>query len=246
VSEASASEIYLRMLEGVANRSDRMHGRVIASHWPFVGSDHRRILFVGQALAGWDDPTSPALWGPDAVATEEGRIAVLDATKRWARTRAEPIDEPLRTRASSPFWGVSQRVVETLEAHGNGPWQSRSAWWNLFPLGWGDTNRSPDGPLWMAQVAHVSDLFWEVIDYLEPARVVILAGRGYWNHTATPLGLSDLNRLDHPLIAGGRRSDRTFVWTLHPGGHYAGLSRDAFAAAIVGAVMEIEARAAAP
>jgi hypothetical protein len=49
-AQVRAEAAYLRMLDGVAARAGRMEGRVIASHWPFVGTDYRRLLIVGQAL----------------------------------------------------------------------------------------------------------------------------------------------------------------------------------------------------
>jgi hypothetical protein len=121
MSESAAVDAYKRMLEGVAERADRIGPRVIASHWPFVGTDYRRLLIVGQALAGWDDKTSPALWTPADVATLAGRDSVLAATEKWAVARPEPISEPLRTRAHSPFWSLSKRTVEALEPDGRGP-----------------------------------------------------------------------------------------------------------------------------
>jgi len=239
MSESAAVIAYKRMLEGVAERADRIGPRVIASHWPFVGTDYRRLLIVGQALAGWDDKTSPALWTPADVATLAGRDSVLAATKTWAVARPEPISEPLRTRAHSPFWSLSKRTVEALEPDGRGPWYSREAWWNLFPLGWGDTNQSPDEGLWMAQVDHVAALFWAVVDALDPDRIVILAGKGYWDAMASAMGLADLPRMERPLIAGGVRDCRAIVWTYHPGGHLSGVRRHSFAAAIADSMRQL-------
>jgi len=143
VSERGAIDTYVEMLKGVADRADEIGPRVIASHWPFVGSDYRRLLVVGQSLAGWDDRDSSALWTPDAAATEQGRRAILEGTRAWAVSRAEPMTVPLRTRGHSPFWSLSSRTVRLLEPDGASQWYSRYAWWNLFPLGWGDTTVAP-------------------------------------------------------------------------------------------------------
>ena len=120
-----------------------------------------------------------------------------------------------------------------------GPWYSREAWWNLFPLGWGDTNQSPDEGLWMAQVDHVAALFWAIVDALDPDRIVILAGKGYWDAMASAMGLADLPRMERPLIAGGVRDCRAIVWTYHPGGHLSGVSRHSFAAAIADSMRQL-------
>lgn len=42
-------DAYMRMLKGVADRADAIEPRVIASHWPFVGSDYRQLLVVSRA-----------------------------------------------------------------------------------------------------------------------------------------------------------------------------------------------------
>lgn len=240
MSETGAVAAYLGILSGVADRADRIGDRVIASHWPFVGSDYRGTLVVGQALAGWDDKTSPALWKPRMVESPSARRLVLEATMRWAADRPEPMSEPLRTRSGSPFWTLSRRVVASLEPDGVSPWYARHAWWNLFPLGCGDTNQSPGGALWMAQVERVPALFWEVVDFLDPRRVVILAGKAYWDHLAGPLGLRDLQSLPKPLLAGGTHEGRAIVWTYHPGARLSGVSRDAFASLIVAALRRLE------
>lgn len=237
MTEAGAVAAYLQILEGVGKRATTIGPRPIASHWPFVGSDYRRLLVVGRALAGWDDPTSPALWTPDLGTTENGRRAILDRTRSYALSAIEPMSLPMRTRSGSSFWDLSRHVVTLLEPEGRGDWFSRHAWWNLFPMGWGDTNESPwfDG-LWDAQHPYLGSLFWEVVDALDPTRVVILAGKDFWPHTASSLGLDDLPRLARPLIAGGVRDGRRIVWTYHPSARLKGVVRPAFARAIADAM----------
>jgi hypothetical protein len=110
------------MLEGVGERSSLIGPRSIASHWPFIGSDYRRLLIVGQALAGWDDPTSTALWTPDVAVTGSGRQAILDGTRAYAASATEPMTVPLRTRGHSSFWSLSKRVVDLVEPNGPGEW----------------------------------------------------------------------------------------------------------------------------
>lgn len=234
MSEEKAASAYLRMLEEVAVREGDIGPRLIASHWPFVGSDYRRLLVVGQALAGWDDKSSPALWTADRVRDENGRRVVLDETQAWARSQPEPMWEVLRFghRAGSPFWTLSKQVVKTVAPDGDGEWYSRHAWWNLFPLGWGDTNQSPTGPLWLAQIGHFAELFWEIVDFLDPTRIVILAGKDYWWHVAGPLGLHDLTPLERPLISAGLRDGRAIVATYHPGARLKSVRRAAFAESI--------------
>ena len=87
----------------------------------------------------------------------------------------------------------------------------------------------------------MGELFWEVVDWLEPTRIVILAGKGFWWHIAEPLGLDALTQRPRPLVAAGVLQGRSIVWTYHPGAHLKGVSRPSFAAAIADAVREMDA-----
>ena len=137
MSEAGAVAAYLQMLRGVGDRATAIGPRPIASHWPFVGSDYRRLLVVGRALAGWDDPTSPALWTPDLATTEDGRRAILDGSRSYAHSTIEPMSVPMRTRSGSSFWDLSSYTWSPSSNRKDAAkWFSRHAWWNLFPLGW--------------------------------------------------------------------------------------------------------------
>lgn len=138
--------------------------------------------------------------------------------------------------------GAAGRVYRPRQPDRPTLWQSRFAWWNLFPLAWGDTNRSPwFDALWEAQFPQLGELFWSVVEWLDPRRIVILAGAGFWQPTAAALGLDAMPKLSWPLIAGGARDGRAIVWTRHPGGHYRGLTRQAFAEEIARAIEKIEA-----
>jgi hypothetical protein len=82
-----------------------------------------------------------------------------------------------------------------------------------------------------------------MVDMLDPARIVILAGKGYWDTTASDLGLGDLPRLPWPLIAGGVRDQRSIIWTYHPGARLPGIARPGFASAIAEAINAMVAEA---
>lgn len=106
MSESSVVQFYSQMLRDVGLRADEIGIRDIASHWPFVGSDFRGTLIVGQALAGWDAEETTARWRPDAARSDEGRLRIIYGTRAWANARTEPIEEVLRwgKRRRSPFW----------------------------------------------------------------------------------------------------------------------------------------------
>jgi hypothetical protein len=245
MSDSGFVATYARMLQDVGQRAGEMDGRLIASHWPFVGSDFRGTVIVGQALAGWDAEVTTARWQPELARTEEGRQEIIEGTRAWATARPEPMDEVLRWghRRRSPFWGLSQRLDRLLEPGAPGPWYSHHAWWNVYPLGFDRPGASPWGALKEAQAPHVGRLFWEAMDFLGARRVVIVAGKDWWPDVRQRLGLEALEPRSMPIITSGRRSGLTIVSTYHPGAHIASLTRDAFSAAIAAEIKEIEADA---
>lgn len=244
MSEAGFVHCYSQLLRDVGRRIDEMDGREIASHWPFVGSDFRGTLIVGQALAGWDAEETTARWRPHAATTGSGRTRILDGTRAWANARTEPMEEVLRWghRRRSPFWGLSQRLMGLLEPDAK-PWYSRHAWWNVYPLGFDRPGASPYGALREAQAPHVGPLFWEVVDLLDARRIVIVAGKEWWPDVRQRLGLDGLESRTSPIIAVGRAAGVSIVAAYHPGAHIAGLTRDAFAAAIAGEIERIDRQA---
>jgi len=160
MTESAAEAVYLRMLEAVGARAGDIGPGIIAAHWPFVGSNYNGLVVVGQALQGWDASETPARWTAAEATTVASRQALLDGTREWARSRPEPMWEVLRWghRSGSPFWSVSRRLVPALEPDSGGAWYSRYAWWNVYPLGWDDPDRGPDGALKAVQTPLVGEL----------------------------------------------------------------------------------------
>jgi hypothetical protein len=218
---ASATEaVYMRVLEGVGARANEIGPGIIAAHWPFVGSNYDGLVVVGQALQGWDAAETPARWTASQATTPEGRQTLLDGTRAWARSRPEPMWEVLRWghRSGSPFWSVSRRLVPALEPDLGGVWYSRYAWWNVYPLGWDDPDRGPDGALKTVQTPFVGELFWAVMDEIDARRIVLVAGKDWWPEVRGLLDLGDLRATQRPVLAAGRSHDREVVVSYHPRG----------------------------
>jgi hypothetical protein len=237
----SLARRYERMLVDVGTRAADFGDRLIASHWPFVGSQFSGTLIVGQALAGWDAEGTRARWLATEATTEAGRSRIAEGTKAWAKARPEPMEEVLRwsNRRGSPFWGLSQRLMRILEPDAD-PWYSRHAWWNVYPLGWDRPGGSPGPKLRAAQAEHVGGLFWEVVDLLQARRIVIVAGADWWPDVRARLGLEGLERRSTPILAAGWARDAAVVTTYHPGAHIKGLTRDDFAAQIAAEMRRID------
>ena len=101
---------YLRLLGAVGERAAEIGNRAIVSHWPFIGSNDRGVVVVGQGLKGWDAPEATARWHAEDAATPAGREAILEGTGSWAPARSEPMWVVLRDgwRRGSPS-GSSRR-----------------------------------------------------------------------------------------------------------------------------------------
>jgi hypothetical protein len=220
--EGSSAAAYLRLLEGVGARADAIGAeRLIAAHWPFVGSNYRGLMIAGQALERWDSPESTAVWPIGAARTPDGRERVLRGTQAWATREREPI-------------------AEQLEPGAGGPWLSRYAWWNLYPIGWQDRHGTPTGDLHAAQTPYVADLFWAVADELEVKRLLLVSGKDWWWNVRELLGLQGLKPGSMPVIASGKVDDIAVVATYHPGAHIKGGTRIGFAAAAVDAMRSLD------
>lgn len=237
------SAVYRRLLEAVGGRASELGARRIVSHWPFVGSNYRGLVIVGQALQGWDAPDSTARWHASDASTAEGRERVLAGTIGWAAHRDEPIYEVARFghRMGAPFWQISKAVATALEPAAPGSWLSRYAWWNVYPLGWEEPDEGPTGALLAMQKPHARELFWSVLDDLEAERVVLVSGKSWWWEVRSLLGLDALEQAARPILAAGRIDGRAIVASYHPrGARQVGIRDHELVAAIGKAMANVE------
>lgn len=106
--------------------------------------------------------------------------------------------------------------MEALEPDGYGPWYSRFAWANVYPVGPDEPPGSPGGPLKEAQDPEVGSLFAALLDALEERRVVVISGPAYWWHPAHTPAFASLPAQEFPLLRGGRVDGRTVIVGYHP------------------------------
>ena len=242
-ADGRAATIYRRLIDAVGDHADEVGpAREVAAHWPFVGSQYRGLVIVGQALDGWDADDTPARWRVAQMRDPAGREQLLRGAQAWSTARDEPILEPMTygKRRRAPFWGLSKRVAPLLEPDLGGAWHSRYAWWNVYPLGWDRPSGSPTGALKRLQTPFVGELFWAIIEELSAHRIVLVSGKDWWPEVRVLLGLESLVPATKPVIAAGRVRGVTVAATYHPGAHLRGMTRDDFAAAVTRAVTDAE------
>lgn len=219
MGERASLELYDQVLAAIAQRADEIEPRACASHWPHVGTRYRPggLFIAGQALQGWDPAVSGARWRPSDAETANGRQEIIERTRSWFADAAEPIGliAKLSNRAGSPFWTLCRHLVDALSP-GDGDWFSRFAWGNVYPVSFDQPGGSPWGPLKEAQDPLAGRLFSELVDMLDPGRVVVISGPTFWWTTANAAGSLELSRREFPLIASGQLDGRTWMVGYHP------------------------------
>lgn len=216
--EHRALEAYDRLLASIGDRADAIGPQRLASHWPHVGGDYRRLVIAGQALQGWDPAVTGARWHASDARTAEGRAVIIERTRTWFAEADDPVGviATLSNRRGSPFWRLCRDLAERLEPEGRSHWYSRFAWANVYPVGPDEPPGSPGGQLKEAQDSLVGDLLGAHLDALDARRVVVISGPAYWSHLADTPAFGSLPVREFPLLYGGRVDGRTVVVGYHP------------------------------
>lgn len=219
MSELRAVHHYDRLLASIGESAQAIGDRRLASHWPHVGTAYRGLVIAGQALQGWDPAVAGARWRATDASTPGGRTSIIENSRTWFADAPDPVGviATLSNRRSSPFWRLCRDVVEALEPVRTGPWYSRFAWANVYPVGPDDPPGSPGGALKEAQDLYVGDLFAALLDTLDARRVVVISGPAYWLHPARSSWFRDLPMAAaFPLLRAGRADGRVVVVGYHP------------------------------
>jgi hypothetical protein len=218
MSNVRALAEYDRLLATIGEKADAIGTGRLAAHWPHVGTAYRGLVIVGQALQGWDPAVTGSRFHAIAARTADGRAAIIEQTRTWFADAPEPVGviATLSNRQGSPFWRLCRDVVEVLEPHGDGPWYSRFAWANVYPVGPDAPPGSPGGPLKEAQDSHVGSLLVELLGMLDARRVVVISGPTYWWHPSRTPMFTALPVRDFPLLQAGLAEGRSVVVGYHP------------------------------
>lgn len=205
------------MLGDVAS-TPRINPRQLALFWPKVGARFDGgLMVVGRAVNGWID-----LWDLDKsnevgalaqVARRSGEAAVNGDPLGWVLEQWRPATGGYNT-AQSQFWQTTRRLVTSLEPGSEADWPSRIVWTNLGKLApWRGGN--PGSRLLAIQRRQGPALLQAEVDELAPSRVVVFAGRWWFEPFATALGL-DVEWRSGLVEGVANESGLRWVLAVHP------------------------------
>jgi hypothetical protein len=188
---------YDALLEAVGTRPG-VKPTELAAFWPMIGHAYDgSLMVVGRAVNGWIDRVAVSdLAGPEARRSLLGTMRRTSegdgqgcpmgwVTGAWGRGRGS------YSTARSSFWRFIRAVLAAVDpASADDPaWSSRLAWSNLAKLApWGSGN--PWGPLLDVQRELGPALLATEIEELAPRRVLVLAGRWWFEPFAVQLDLA--------------------------------------------------------
>jgi hypothetical protein len=201
------------LLASISARATEIGDRPLTLHWPLVGSRFDRgVLVLGQAVYGWFGD-----WRAERVADVDRRRAVIEEARDLFHDRPDRMDWIDGHRVwNSPFWRVVRDATDHL-APADGPFYSRVAWANLYPVAPNDIKSNPGGALLEAQTEPAAAFVEAAIAAINPSVILVLAGPYVWPFIE-PLGLGELGPVDRPLYLAGVRESRRWLIGMHPGG----------------------------
>jgi hypothetical protein len=229
---AHVVDLYDELLVAIAGRQAEIGDRPLAVQWPHRGGTYRGTLILGQSVYGWADE-----WLAADFVSPATRRHVINTVRRRNTDRDDPMDWIATSdNRSSPFWGACKILAETMEPDAGGPWHSRIAWGNIYPIGPDAPADNPRGALREAENHVVGRLLRAVVEMLDPSRVIVFGGP-YWEPAGRDSGLDALlPGRERPLLRAGVVDGRSWVVGWHPTGAsyrrfgppiYAGMVRDA-------------------
>ncbi|MFN8127128.1 MAG: hypothetical protein U0R64_11550 [Candidatus Nanopelagicales bacterium] len=184
-------ETYAELL-AIVGTAARITPRELSLFWPKVG---RRFdggtLLIGRAVNGWidrwdlDTAEDPEVLARVARQTAEG--GVNGCPMGWVLDRWKPGDGEYDT-SRSQFWVTARAVAVAVDPGSDPDWPSHLAWSNLAKISkWASGN--PPWRLRQSQLALAIRLLGLEVKELAPQRVLVLAGRDWFEPYARALGL---------------------------------------------------------
>jgi hypothetical protein len=213
----SYSQVYDQLLLDVAETG---FTRKLVALWPMCGALYDGDLMVlGRAVNGWDNTA----WRSGEGLLKGSRRAILSRTRRESEKGdggACPLEwvtacwgapRGYNTRLSA-FWRTARAL--SVASHAD-QWSSTLCWSNLYkvaPL----AGRNPTVGLQRAQFSACAELLKIELDTFRPRRILVMAGRSWFEPFAEKLGLAV--RWRRGYVEGVARDARGARWviTKHP------------------------------
>lgn len=209
--------IYADLLRSVA-AARRIRPRDTSLFWPKVGRLYDGdLLIVGRSVNGWIDrcnlDQTSVISQLAAVARRTGEGKVNGCPMGWVLDRWKRRDKYYDT-SRNQFWVTARHVALAGHAEREADWPSYLAWSNLTKVSpWGEGN--PSLRLRSSQLGPAARLLACEVKELAPRRVLVMAGRDWFEPYVSALGLRvEWNDGVVQGIAGD--AERRWVITVHP------------------------------
>jgi|SRR5712671_2725478 len=192
---------------------ERLPDRRFRAFWPQIGKNYKKgegTLFVGQAVGPWGKDWKDGVWFDD------GHHHDVKAIRAYSEEPGGDDTCPLAwfERHLSGSFRPTVRRLTRGQSDEQG-WSSRIAWTNLYKVAPGKRG-NPRHALTLVQYDACRSLLDEEIHQLQPRRVVVLAGKN-WFEPFFPLRGSVIAGLEKdPLKIGMLRSPCIIVLAPHP------------------------------
>lgn len=214
------SQVYEREFAALLRRIESTPGVQpveLTAFWPKIGGRYAGdLMIVGRSVNGWVDRWVPG--GPmkaqdvAAQARATGEWVTNEDQLGWVLDRWKRRDGRYDT-SRSQFWETIRLITTGLDPAWSADWPSRITWTNLVKVApWKRGN--PGGPLLDVQRQSAPALLDREIEELDPQRVVVFAGRWWFEPFASALGLAVDWR--DGLVEGVAKADRRWVVAVHP------------------------------
>jgi hypothetical protein len=195
-----------------------IRSRELALFWPAIGARYSgELLVVGRAVNGSNDQWLLDSAEHPARAARRARLSAEADDRRdplgWVLDRWKARDGGYDT-SSSQFWEATRRVVLAAQPDASDDWASRVAWTNLAKVApWQGGN--PGSRLRRVLGEHSPGLLRREVEALKPTRVVVFAGRSWFEPFAGALGL-EVEWRDGHVEGVANDGSRRWVIAVHP------------------------------
>lgn len=217
-------EIFDELLEHLAKCSSGKKKKLTA-FWPMIGERYvpgEGLMVIGRAVNGWE-PIESNWWEPGEAGATGKRQEIIERVRSLA---IEDTSWVTRERTSSndynpnksAFWRVIRQTVANtypMNELEQREWSGAICWSNLCKLSPAEKG-NPPGWLRDVQLKHCIELLRIELQSLKPARVLVLAGKDWYETFMSKLGVQGIREVGQLVEYVGCYDAQRWVFAKHP------------------------------